>query len=185
VFQLTTRDGSEMIGGARVSPSFFATLDGPIVAGRPLAATDAFPPAVVISHRLAQRLFNGAQHAIDAHLVLNSHDHVVIGVAAPDWNVPSWKTDVWQSAAFEHSINPQCCYVQLLGRLKADATLAQANDDVRNTARTLEQVDRGTSAVCSPPQPACASGSWATPDLPSCCCGLPLLLSWSSRVRTC
>ena len=141
VFQLTTRDGSEMIGGARVSPSFFATLDGPIVAGRPLAATDAFSPAVVISHRLAQRLFNGAQHAIDAHLVLNSHDHVVIGVAAPDWNVPSWKTDVWQSAAFEHSINPQCCYVQLLGRLKADATLAQANDDVRNTARTLEQVD--------------------------------------------
>jgi putative ABC transport system permease protein len=55
--------------------------------------------------------------------------------------VPSWKTDVWQSAAFEHVINPQCCYVQLLGRLKADATLAQANGDVRDTARTLEQVD--------------------------------------------
>jgi len=141
LFQLTTRDGSEMIDGARVSPSFFSALDGPIVAGRPLAASDALAPAVVISHRLAQRLFNGAQPALGAHLVLNSHDHVVIGVAAPEWNVPSWKTDVWQSAAFEHVITPQCCYVQLLGRLKAGATLAQANGDVRDSVRTLEQVD--------------------------------------------
>jgi putative ABC transport system permease protein len=140
-FQLTTRDGSEMVDGARVSPSFFSTLDGPIVAGRPLASSDAFAPSVVISHRLSQRLFNGAQHAVGARLVLNSHDYVVVGVTAPEWNVPSWKTDVWQSAAFEHVINPQCCYVQLLGRLKADATLAQANGDVRDSARTLEQVD--------------------------------------------
>jgi hypothetical protein len=113
--QLTTHDASEMVEGARVSPSFFSTLDGPIVAGRPLASTDAFAPAVVISHRLAQRLFNGAQHAIGAHLVLNSHDYVVVGVTAPEWNVPSRKTDVWLAAAFEHVINPQCCYVQLLG----------------------------------------------------------------------
>src|SRR3954454_5052644 len=44
-FQLTTRDGSEMIDGARVSPSFFSTLAGPIVAGRSLASSDAFAPA--------------------------------------------------------------------------------------------------------------------------------------------
>ena len=87
-FQLTTRDGSEMIDGARVSPSFFSTLDGPMAAGRPLAAADALTPSVVISHRLAQRLFNGAQPAISGHLVLNSHDHVVVGVAAPEWNMP-------------------------------------------------------------------------------------------------
>src|SRR6185503_16862818 len=127
--------------GARVSPSFFSTLDGPIAAGRPLAPPDALAPSVVISHRLAQRLFNGAQNAIAAHLVLNARDYVIIGVTAPDWNVPSWKTDVWQSVAFEHSITPQCCYVQLLGRLKAGATLAQANGDVRDTVRTLEQAD--------------------------------------------
>jgi len=140
-FQLTTRDGSEMIDGARVSPSFFSTLDGPMAAGRPLGSSDALTPSVVISHRLAQRLFDGAQPAIGGHLVLNSHDHVVIGVAAPEWNMPSWKTDVWQSAAFEHVITPQCCYVQLLGRLKPGATLAQANGDVRDTVRALEQVD--------------------------------------------
>ena len=140
-FQLTTRDGSEMIDGARVSPSFFSTLDGPIVAGRPIGSSDAFAPVIVVSHRLAQRLFKGAQHAIGAHVVLNAHDYVVIGVTAPEWNLPSWKTDVWQSAAFEHAINAQCCYVELLGRLKPDATLGQANVDVRATARTLEQVD--------------------------------------------
>src|SRR6266581_967966 len=47
-FQLTTREGSEMIDGARVSPSFFSTLSGPIVAGRPLAPADALAPSIVI-----------------------------------------------------------------------------------------------------------------------------------------
>jgi putative ABC transport system permease protein len=61
--QLTTRDGSEMLDAARVSPSFFSTLSGPIIAGRPLAPTDALAPSVVISHRLSQRLFNGTRSA--------------------------------------------------------------------------------------------------------------------------
>src|SRR5947207_2115644 len=141
IFELTMRDGSEMVNGARVSPSFFSTLRGPIVAGRPLASSDALAPSVVISHRLSQRLFNGAREALGAHLVLNSHDYVVVGVAGSEWNVPSWNTDVWQSALFERVITPQCCYVQLLGRLKPGATLAQANDDVRGSARALERVD--------------------------------------------
>src|SRR5205814_1996221 len=105
------------------------------------ASSDALAPSVVISHRLSQRLFNGAREALGAHLVLNTHDYVVVGVAGSEWNVPSWNTDVWQSASFERVITPQCCYVQLLGRLKPGATLAQANDDVRGSARALERVD--------------------------------------------
>src|SRR2546422_2248853 len=141
VLQLTTRGGSEMVDGARVSPSFFSTLGGPIVAGRSLISADALIPSVVISDRLAQRLFNGAHGAPGAHVELNSHDYVVVGVAGPEWNVPSWKTDVWLPVAFEHLINPQCCYVQLLGRLKPNTTTAEANGDVRSAARALERVD--------------------------------------------
>jgi len=140
-FQLTTREGSEMIDGARVSPSFFSTLGGPLVAGRPLAPADAVAPSVVISHRLSQRLFNGPQTALGAHLILNAHDYVVVGVVGPAWNAPSWKTDVWQPVGFEHLMTAQCCYVQLLGRLKPDVPLALAVTDVRDTARALERID--------------------------------------------
>src|SRR5262249_54045237 len=70
-----------------------------------------------------------------------SYDHVVIGVVSPEWTVPSWRSDVWQSAAFAHLINPDCCYVQLLGRLKPHVTLGEANGDIRVAARALGPTD--------------------------------------------
>jgi putative ABC transport system permease protein len=150
VFQLTNHDGSEMIDGARVSPSFFSILGGPILAGRALDSADALQPSIVISYRLAQRFFKQASDALGIRLVLNAHDYVIVGVAGPEWNVPSRKTDVWQSVAFEHLINPQCCYVQLLGRLKSEATIAEANGDVRDAARALEHVDPQSFARLHP-----------------------------------
>jgi len=150
VFQLTNRDGSEMIDGARISPSFFSILGGRIVAGRPLGAGDALQPSIVISYRLAQRFFKQASDALGARLVLNAHDYVIVGVAGPEWSVPSRKTDVWQSVAYEHLINPQCCYVQLLGRLKSEATIAEANGDVLDAARALERVDPRSFARLHP-----------------------------------
>ncbi len=141
VFQLASRDGAELLDGATVAPSFFSALGGPMIAGRPLAQADALTPSIVISERLAQRLFDGPAAAPGAHLALNSTDFVVIGVAGRQWDLPAWNTDVWESAAFEHLRNPQCCGVQLLGRLKADVPLAQARTDVADTARTLATAD--------------------------------------------
>ncbi|MGH9144405.1 MAG: ABC transporter permease, partial [Vicinamibacterales bacterium] len=141
VFQLSSPDGAELVDGATVAPSFFAAVGGPMVAGRPIAQADALTPSIVISDRLARRLFNGPASALGAHLVLNSTDFVVIGVAGRQWDLPSWNTDVWESAAFEHLRTPQCCGVQLLGRLKPDMPLAQARADVADTARTLAIAD--------------------------------------------
>jgi putative ABC transport system permease protein len=141
-FQLRTRDGLEIVDGATVSASFFSTLDGPIVAGRPIGQADSLTPSIVISHRLWERLFNASPDAVGSHLVLNSNDYVVIGVAGPAWDVPSSKTDIWQPADFAHLINPACCGVQLFARLRPDVTTTQANADVRDTARALAAVDR-------------------------------------------
>jgi predicted permease len=141
VFQLSSRDGAELLDGATVAPSFFTAVDGPIIAGRPFAADEAPTPSIVISERLARRLFNGSSSALGAHLVLNSTDYVIIGVAGLQWDMPSWKTDVWESSAFAHLRSPQCCGVQLLGRLKPDVTLAQARTDVAGAARALATED--------------------------------------------
>ena len=108
VFQLSTRDGAEILDGATVAPSFFSAVGGPILAGRPIGPADVLTPSIVISQRLARRLFNGASVALGAHVVLNSTDYVVIGVAGPQWDMPSWKTDVWESSAFAHARRPQC-----------------------------------------------------------------------------
>lgn len=144
VFQLSTRDGDELLDGATVAPSFFSTVDGPILAGRPLDAGNALTPAIVISDRLARRLFGGPSAAIGAHLVLNSADYVVIGVAGMEWGLPSARTDVWESSAFARLRNPRCCSIELLGRLKPGVTMAQARADVDGTAHALETADPKT-----------------------------------------
>ena len=141
VFQVSGRDGAELVEGATVAPSFFAALDGPIVAGRPFAPTDGATPAIVISDRLARRLFNDPSAAVGMHLVLNSTDYVVIGVAGPGWDMPSRKTDIWESSAFARVRNPRCCSVELLGRLKPSVTIVQARSDVADAAKTLAAND--------------------------------------------
>ena len=144
VFQLSTRDGAELLDGATVAPSFFSAVDGPIVAGRPFAAADAPTSSIVISERLAQRLFNGSSSALGEHLVLNSTDYVVVGVTGRQWDMPSWKTDVWESSAFARLLSPRCCGVRLLGRLKPQVTTAQARADVADAARALAKADTKT-----------------------------------------
>ena len=144
VYQRSSPNGSELVDGATVAPSFFATVGGPIIAGRPITSADALTPSVVISDRLAQRLFNGAASALGAHLDLNSTDYVVIGVAGPQWDLPSWKTDVWESSGFARLRNPQCCNVQLLGRMRPGVPLAGARTNVADSARTLAAADAKT-----------------------------------------
>jgi putative ABC transport system permease protein len=138
VVQLSSRDGAELLESAAVAPSFFSTMGGRIVSGRPLDDSDALTPAIVVSDRLARRLFGPSAAAVGAHLVLNSVDFAVVGVAAVEWDVPSPRTDVWQSAAFVHLRNSRCCDVDLLGRLKPGVTMAQARDDVAAAAQTVE-----------------------------------------------
>jgi putative ABC transport system permease protein len=140
-FQLSGRDGAELLEGATVSPSFFSVVDGAIVAGRPFGPADPPAPSIVISDRLARRLFGGSSSALGAHLVLNSTDYFVIGVAGPEWDLPSRTADFWESSAFARVRSPRCCAVQLLGRLKQDVTIAQARADVADTARALAASD--------------------------------------------
>jgi len=144
VFQLSSRNGAELLDGATVSPTFFSTLDGSIVSGRAMETADALTPSIVISERLARRLFGSPDAALGAHLELNTVDYAVIGVAAATWDLPSWKTDVWESAGFAHLRNPQCCTVTLLGRLNPGVTIAQGRADVRATSQALAVSDPNT-----------------------------------------
>jgi putative ABC transport system permease protein len=150
-FQLSGRDarlrqgyggqGAELLEGATVSPSFFSVVDGAIVAGRPFGPADPPAPSIVISDRLARRMFGGSSAALGAHLVLNATDYSVIGVAGPEWDLPSRKTDFWESSAFGRVRSQRCCAVQLLGRLKPDVTMARARAGVADTARALAASD--------------------------------------------
>ncbi|HTM04346.1 MAG TPA: ABC transporter permease [Vicinamibacterales bacterium] len=135
VVALATGDGPEVLDSAIVSGSFFATIDGPLAAGRTLGSTDAASPVVVISERLARRRFSSPAAAIGGSLDLSSRAYQVIGVTAADFRFPAATTDVWMPAGFAQTVNTRCCGLSLVARLKDDAGIAAARDEAVTMAR--------------------------------------------------
>jgi putative ABC transport system permease protein len=143
-FELTTRAGAEIVDGATVSSNFFSALDGTIIAGGTIDVANEQTPAIVISRRLAERVFGSVRQAINAPLALNGQTYTIIGVAGPDWNIPSPTIDVWRSVAFARTIDSRCCNGHVLARLKAGSAVAAAAADVQDAVRRLSTVDHET-----------------------------------------
>jgi predicted permease len=122
----------------------------PMALGRPLfAATDGGMErvirAVVISHQLWQRRFDGDPHVIGRHVEINNIDVEVVGVLRPEFRVylPVLSgapeiVDVWFPRGFQ---NDRRARVQLtLARLAPGVSLAQAQARLEVVAeRTLAE----------------------------------------------
>jgi putative ABC transport system permease protein len=126
IVALSGDSGSELLDSAVVSGTFFQTLDGPIIAGRALTPGDDTSPLVVISERLAQRLFGSADRAVGRPLTLTKNAYTIVGVAGSDFQLPSAVVDVWLPAGFRQSIGPRCCDYLPIVRLDAQGTADQA-----------------------------------------------------------
>jgi putative ABC transport system permease protein len=137
VASLAADGGNEVIDTAVVSDNFFATMAGPIVAGRMLGAADDRGNAIVISERLSRRLFGGPAQAVGQALTLSSRAYTVAGIAGPAFQFPSSKTDAWMASGFARAINQRCCGFRMLARLAPGATIAGATSEVAAAAPTL------------------------------------------------
>jgi len=134
---LSADGGNLVIDTAVVSDTFFATIGGPIVAGRALGAADDNGTAVVVSERLARRLFGDPSRAVGQSLTLSSRAYTVAGVAGPDFQFPSNKTDVWMPSGLARSLSPRCCGFRMLARLTPGAEIGGATSEVAAAAPTL------------------------------------------------
>ena len=97
VFQLSTHDKYEVIDHAS-GAVVLSALGGPMVAGRAIGPADALTPSIVIRDRLWRRVFNGSTDAVGANLTLNGQTSTIVGVAGFRLDIPSGKTDIWDSA---------------------------------------------------------------------------------------
>ena len=134
---LAADGGNLVIDTAVVSDTFFATIGGPIVAGRALGAADDNGTAVVVSERLARRLFGDPSRAVGQSLTLSSRAYTVAGVAGSDFQFPSNKTDVWMPSGLARSLSPRCCGFRMLARLTPGAEIGGATSEVAAAAPTL------------------------------------------------
>ena len=136
----------ERIPTAQVSADLFSALRVNPFIGRLFTNDEDQPgatPVVVLGYGLWQRRFGGQASILNQTLNLNGKSYIVIGVMPADYAYPS-RVDMWVPVGqlsgdpnWQQRGNHPGLYA--IARLKADATVAQAQADMDNIAVNLEK----------------------------------------------
>ena len=156
VFNLTGETGAgagdpEKLEGASVTQNLFAVLGAAPALGRvflPEEDRPGGPRIVLISHGLWQRRFAGDPGIVDRAIVLNGEKCTVVGVMPAGFAYPSHDIDLWTPMAFtsQQLTERGAHYLQVVARLRAGVTLAQANAGLQVLCRRLARAYPDTNA---------------------------------------
>jgi putative ABC transport system permease protein len=150
---LTDVDDPERLYGVRASDNFFSLMRVRPLLGRTFTAEDGLPDAervVVLSHNFWQRRFAGDPGVVGRKISLNSAPFIVIGILPQDFrfteasNLSSFKfstrTDVWAPLKLGEQANNRGFHnLAVVGRLKADVSVGQAQAEVQTYASRAAQ----------------------------------------------
>ena len=161
-FNMTGNGVPERLKGVQVTASLLRVLRMNPVRGRTISEEEdqsGAAPVALISEGLWQRRFGGAAGILGRQLVLNGKPHTVIGIVPAGFRLPDRdRIDVftplgqWDSTLLQNrEIHPG---IQVIARLKRDATEQQARGDLVRIAAALERAypkeDTGHGATVLP-----------------------------------
>jgi len=167
------------LDGAHVTSAYFDVFGRSAIAGRAFSAADgpATEAVAVIGAGAWARVFNEDPGVVGRTVRLNGQPIRVVGVMAADFAWPDASTDVWVRGAgrvpappinYEGDVETQrgLSYLQVVGRLRADASLTEvqadltalaqefsARDPQNNAGRGMHAV-RVTDQIAGPVRPA-------------------------------
>ena len=143
-FALTGDGPAEQVPGALVTGSLFSVLGVRPIAGRTLTpaddAADA-PMTAVLSYGLWQRRFGGDTAVLGHAVHFDGKTYTVVGVMPPGFKYPD-ASDVWLPLRFtpdDIATQRGAHYLDVVGRLRAGATVAGAARDLERLAANLSQ----------------------------------------------
>ncbi len=140
---LTGSGEPERIQAFQVSPNFFAALDVKAALGRTLSPEEEQPgrdQVVVLSHGLWQRQFASDPAIVGQTIKLDGRSHTVIGVMPKEFEWPT-TAEVWTPLAMtnEQMQVRKSHHLMVMGRIKDDLTLPEAEAEMNIIARRLEE----------------------------------------------
>src|SRR4051812_22704380 len=171
---LRGKDGAERIYGEMVSTNYFSVLGTPPHIGRLFTSDDSEQPAAtplaVLSHRFWMRRFNGDPAIVGQTLVLNGRPFMVIGVTPEGFHGTTVLTsDLWVPVNMVGELasrlppailtSRESAWLVMGARLKPGVTVGQAQAELANIGRALEQEfpdanrGKGLRVVASSPVP--------------------------------
>ena len=155
-FNLTGEGEPERIDGATVTSNLMSTLGVSAQLGRTFQAeddSDQNQKLVMLSDALWQRRFGSDRNVVGRNITIDDSSYSVIGVMPAGFNYPV-KSELWVLGTARNAVSmslisqfPQndwnrerdAHFIGVVGRLKPDATLAQAQSDIAAIMRRLEQ----------------------------------------------
>ena len=127
----------ERIRIAYTSASLLRTLGVPAAVGRVFVEEEDRPGAakvVVLTHALWQRLFAGNRDVIGSTIRFDDVPYTIIGVMPPDYRVGATEAFVPLALDAARMRSRGAHYLDVLARLKPDATLEQARAELTSLA---------------------------------------------------
>jgi putative ABC transport system permease protein len=139
-----TGDGTpEQLKGQAVTPNFFSVLGVTPLIGRTFSEEEDRLGAqvVVISYGLWQRRYLGDPSRINQSVMLNGTKYSVIGVMPRDFVFRDHERDFWIPIHFTPTDQAMRSshYLSVVARLKPDASLDRARQEMASIAKRLEQ----------------------------------------------
>lgn len=137
---LTLSSGEgEKVHGLMVTDNYFSVLGGQTLLGRGFipgeCQTPGQCPLAILSYRFWQRRFSSDPTLVGKALTLNRRPFTVVGITAPDFRGTEMSLpDIWIPLLMQPEVRPEndflalpdCSWLSVLGRLKKDVSLSQA-----------------------------------------------------------
>ncbi len=155
-FNLTHPGPVEHVGGKNISAGFFATLGVKLQLGREFTSQEDHqggPPVAIISNKLWRHRFGASPQVLGQSITLDGKAYSIVGVLPKGFEMRG-RADIMAplgqgSPALldDRRISPG---IQVMARMKPGLTLAQAQADMANVQRRLDQLypkaDQGLEA---------------------------------------
>src|ERR1700752_254781 len=128
---------TDQLQGQRVSANLFQLLGVEPAQGRLMQPADDEPGkqhVVVLTHECWQRRFGGDRKIVGKPLILNGESYEVIGIAPHDFALPTPQAEL--AIPLAPDVDPlrnergSVNFLRLIGRLKSDVTIGQAEADL-------------------------------------------------------
>jgi putative ABC transport system permease protein len=158
---LTGAGAPERLVAVNVTTNLFPTLGVAPLVGRWFASPEGAPgqtTVAILSYELWQRRFGGDRGIVGQTILLDGEAHQVIGVMPRGFQFPREGVHVWRPVDFRAGWGDQgrgTFYLFVVGRLKPEVSLEQANAELGALAKRLAQTYRenvGATAFAVPLQ---------------------------------
>ena len=150
-YNLSDGRNVERVQGAQVTRDMLDVLSLKPAIGRDFRPEEDRPggaKVVLLNYAFWQRAFQGDRQVLGRIVKLDEQPYMVIGVLPRGAVFPD-RTDLWTALAADPN-RPSGYYLNGLGRLKADVSFAQAQNDLLRVHKAMISSGRGVNEITSP-----------------------------------